>query len=134
MSTAGLPFTQVIPAIAAGDTALGERAQGALLSLLEAFGSMILDHGMLHADPHAGNMLLQADGCLVLLDYGQCKVVSAERLVRTHSHTLCCVHTLKTIGCYDFHAVDLEERGGAGGVEGFHRPSIPGSILPYYQI
>ena len=36
----------------------------------------------MHADPHAGNLLLHPDGGLVLLDFGQCKALSAPRLVR----------------------------------------------------
>jgi serine/threonine protein kinase len=31
------------------------------------------------ADPHPGNLLLQEDGNLVLLDFGQCKALSAAR-------------------------------------------------------
>jgi ubiquinone biosynthesis protein len=38
--------------------------------LLRAFTRQILDHGVFHADPHPGNVLVEADGRLVLLDLG----------------------------------------------------------------
>ncbi len=41
--------------------------------LIDLFSEMILVHGFFHADPHPGNMLVQPDGCLVLLDFGLAK-------------------------------------------------------------
>ena len=38
--------------------------------LFEAYLRMILDHGVLHADPHPGNLLVTDDGRLALLDFG----------------------------------------------------------------
>jgi ubiquinone biosynthesis protein len=38
--------------------------------LLRAFSRQILDHGVFHADPHPGNVLVEASGRLVLLDLG----------------------------------------------------------------
>ncbi|MFQ6171149.1 ABC1 kinase family protein [Oryzobacter sp. R7] len=38
--------------------------------LFQAYLRMILDHGVLHADPHPGNLLLTDDGRLALLDFG----------------------------------------------------------------
>ena len=38
--------------------------------LFQAYLRMILDHGVLHADPHPGNLLVTDDGRLALLDFG----------------------------------------------------------------
>lgn len=39
-------------------------------TLLRAYSQMVLKDGFYHADPHPGNILVQADGTLVLLDFG----------------------------------------------------------------
>jgi len=39
-------------------------------NLLRAFSRQILDHGVFHADPHPGNVLVEDDGRVVLLDLG----------------------------------------------------------------
>jgi predicted unusual protein kinase regulating ubiquinone biosynthesis (AarF/ABC1/UbiB family) len=41
--------------------------------LLEIFCDQILVHGFFHADPHPGNILVQPDGRIVLLDFGLAK-------------------------------------------------------------
>jgi predicted unusual protein kinase regulating ubiquinone biosynthesis (AarF/ABC1/UbiB family) len=41
--------------------------------LLEIFCDQILLHGFFHADPHPGNILVQPDGRIVLLDFGLAK-------------------------------------------------------------
>ncbi|HEY1584333.1 MAG TPA: AarF/UbiB family protein, partial [Polyangia bacterium] len=52
-------------------TALAEPQQkAARAALLRAFSRQILDHGVFHADPHPGNVLVEADGRLVLIDLG----------------------------------------------------------------
>jgi ubiquinone biosynthesis protein len=38
--------------------------------LLEGILGQIFELGVFHADPHAGNVLIDADGCVVLLDFG----------------------------------------------------------------
>lgn len=38
--------------------------------LLEAYCQMVLKDGFYHADPHPGNILVQQDGTIVLLDFG----------------------------------------------------------------
>jgi ubiquinone biosynthesis protein len=44
--------------------------RAARASLLRAFSRQILDHGIFHADPHPGNVLVEPSGRLVLLDLG----------------------------------------------------------------
>lgn len=39
-------------------------------ALLRAFVRQAIDHGLFHADPHPGNILVRADGRVVLLDFG----------------------------------------------------------------
>ena len=41
--------------------------------LVEIFADQILIHGFFHADPHPGNILVQRDGRMVLLDFGLAK-------------------------------------------------------------
>jgi ubiquinone biosynthesis protein len=38
--------------------------------LIEAFMHQIFDNGVFHADPHPGNILVEADGTIVLIDLG----------------------------------------------------------------
>lgn len=62
--------------------------KAARAALLRAFSRQILDHGVFHADPHPGNVLVEASGRLVLLDLGAVERVDAPlraglgRLVR----------------------------------------------------
>ena len=52
-------------------TALAEPEQkAARAALLRAFSRQILDHGVFHADPHPGNVLVEGTGRLVLIDLG----------------------------------------------------------------
>lgn len=39
----------------------------------DLYGSMIFEYDFFHGDPHPGNLLVQDDGTIVLLDYGLCK-------------------------------------------------------------
>lgn len=46
---------------------------------LQCYLTMLLDDGVLHADPHPGNLLLSNDGTLTILDWGLCCYVSKEK-------------------------------------------------------
>lgn len=67
--------------------AQGELQLGALVgSVIELYVKMMLEDGVFHADPHAGNLLVDPDGRLVLLDFGMVLRVDAEtrrRLLHT---------------------------------------------------
>jgi ubiquinone biosynthesis protein len=54
---------------AIGDVA-AERRDGLARALLDCVLRQVLLHGVFHADPHPGNVLLLADGKLGLLDFG----------------------------------------------------------------
>ena len=54
--------------------------------LIELYVQMMLVDGLFHADPHPGNLLVTADGTLVLLDFGMVVRVAADtrlHLIRT---------------------------------------------------
>jgi ubiquinone biosynthesis protein len=65
-----------------------ESQKEARANLLRAFTRQILDHGVFHADPHPGNLLVEDDGRVVLLDLGAVDAVDDQlragikRLVR----------------------------------------------------
>jgi predicted unusual protein kinase regulating ubiquinone biosynthesis (AarF/ABC1/UbiB family) len=46
--------------------------------LIVAFSEMLLQHGLFHADPHPGNLLVAPGPRLVLLDFGQVKEVGPQ--------------------------------------------------------
>jgi predicted unusual protein kinase regulating ubiquinone biosynthesis (AarF/ABC1/UbiB family) len=46
--------------------------------LIVAFSEMLLQHGIFHADPHPGNLLVQTGPRLVLVDFGQVKEVGPQ--------------------------------------------------------
>jgi predicted unusual protein kinase regulating ubiquinone biosynthesis (AarF/ABC1/UbiB family) len=47
-------------------------------NLIEFYGGQLLVHGVFHADPHPGNMLVQPDARIVLLDYGMVVEITPE--------------------------------------------------------
>ncbi|HEX6042148.1 ABC1 kinase family protein [Longimicrobium sp.] len=51
-------------------------------AVVEAYIQMMLVDGIFHADPHPGNLLVRADGALVLLDFGM--VIEVEPAMRHH--------------------------------------------------
>jgi predicted unusual protein kinase regulating ubiquinone biosynthesis (AarF/ABC1/UbiB family) len=50
--------------------------------VVEAYIQMMLVDGLFHADPHPGNLLVRADGALVLLDFGM--VIEVDPVARGH--------------------------------------------------
>jgi ubiquinone biosynthesis protein len=61
-------------------------AQRLSSQVIEAYVQMMLVDGLFHADPHPGNLLVRADGALVLLDFGMMVRVPKEmrlKLIRT---------------------------------------------------
>ena len=51
-------------------------------AVVEAYIQMMLVDGLFHADPHPGNLLVRADGALVLLDFGM--VIQVDPAMRHH--------------------------------------------------
>ncbi|HYH83795.1 MAG TPA: AarF/UbiB family protein, partial [Longimicrobium sp.] len=51
-------------------------------AVVEAYIQMMLVDGIFHADPHPGNLLVQDDGALVLLDFGM--VIEVDPVMRRH--------------------------------------------------
>ncbi|HEY2380613.1 MAG TPA: AarF/UbiB family protein [Terriglobia bacterium] len=47
-------------------------------NLIEFYGGQLLIHGLFHADPHPGNILVQPDARIVLLDYGMVVEITPE--------------------------------------------------------
>jgi predicted unusual protein kinase regulating ubiquinone biosynthesis (AarF/ABC1/UbiB family) len=46
--------------------------------LIVAFSEMLLQHGLFHADPHPGNLLVEPGPKLILVDFGQVKEVGSQ--------------------------------------------------------
>jgi ubiquinone biosynthesis protein len=63
-------------------TALGVDTKAVAETALLAYVRQVLTLGMFHADPHPGNFLVQADGCIGLLDFGL--VGTLDERVREH--------------------------------------------------
>jgi len=62
------------------------RLEGLMTILVELYLKMMLEDGVFHADPHAGNLLVDPAGRIVLLDFGMVLEVEREtrrRLVQT---------------------------------------------------
>ena len=68
--------------IASGEIDLGRVIE----TVVDAYIKMMLEDGVFHADPHAGNLLVDPQGRLVLLDFGMVLQIEREtrrRLVET---------------------------------------------------
>ncbi|WP_091293227.1 ABC1 kinase family protein [Amycolatopsis xylanica] len=59
-----------VPLAAAKNTVPAEKRSALAKSLLDCLLRQVMLHGVFHADPHPGNVLLLADGRLGLLDFG----------------------------------------------------------------
>jgi aarF domain-containing kinase len=62
----------------AGIERIGVRTSDVAKVLMAAFSEMLLKHGLFHADPHPGNLLVAPGPKLVLLDFGQVKEVGPQ--------------------------------------------------------
>jgi predicted unusual protein kinase regulating ubiquinone biosynthesis (AarF/ABC1/UbiB family) len=63
---AGRRIDRLEPLIASGSL----RSDDVVRRVIEVYVRMMLVDGLFHADPHPGNLLVQDDGTLVLLDFG----------------------------------------------------------------
>ena len=61
-----------------GIDAMGVDKKDIARRLVRAYCQMIFVDGTYHADPHPGNILVRADGALILLDFGACAVLSQD--------------------------------------------------------
>ena len=66
--------TTFVDGVKANDLAAIERLgldrQQIALRIMETYSRLIFHDGLYHADPHPGNLLVQADGTVVFLDFG----------------------------------------------------------------
>jgi aarF domain-containing kinase len=62
----------------AGMARLGINSGDVAKILVVAFSEMLLSHGLFHADPHPGNLLVAPGPKLVLVDFGQVKRIGPQ--------------------------------------------------------
>ena len=74
----GTRVDRIGPLVAAGTV----DPEGVVGAVVEAYIQMMLVDGIFHADPHPGNLLVRADGALVLLDFGM--VIEVDPGMRRH--------------------------------------------------
>lgn len=83
---AGDKITHVLDVLAterdAGDAQAHDRITNLLVRVLEAYTRQALDLGVFQADPHPGNLLADAEGNLVVLDFGCAKEVAVAQRAR----------------------------------------------------
>jgi len=76
----GQPLTSLLAEANRGNEVARKTAYACLLPIFEVYGHMILVDGLMHADPHPGNIISLAGGKVGLVDFGNCKALtSAER-------------------------------------------------------
>jgi ubiquinone biosynthesis protein len=89
--------------------------------ILRAFSRQVLDHGLFHADPHPGNMLIEDDGRVVLLDLGA--VDALERPLRRQLGRLVRALALRRTHALAGAVLDLSPPPGA-----IDRPRLEGDL------
>ena len=79
---AGEKITSVLDRLAeardAGDDGTKSEISRLVNKLIEAYARQILELGRFQADPHPGNLLVEPDGGLVILDFGCTKILEPE--------------------------------------------------------
>ena len=79
---AGVTITERLEALAEGrrqgDGAAAGELDGLMDNLLEAWIAMVLEAGLFQADPHPGNLLVDDDGGLIIVDYGCARDVDSD--------------------------------------------------------
>ena len=63
---------------AVGLERLGVSSAAIAKVLIVAFSEMLLQHGLFHADPHPGNLLVAPGPKLILVDFGQVKAIGPQ--------------------------------------------------------
>jgi ubiquinone biosynthesis protein len=78
----GEKITSVLDRLAEARDAGDESAHGELSrlvnKLIEAYARQMLELGRFQADPHPGNLLVEPDNTLVILDFGCTKIIEAD--------------------------------------------------------
>jgi ubiquinone biosynthesis protein len=62
----------------AGDESAHTEISRLVNKLIEAYARQMLELGRFQADPHPGNLLVEPDGTLVILDFGCTKIIEAD--------------------------------------------------------
>ncbi|MFW6205942.1 MAG: ABC1 kinase family protein, partial [Gemmatimonadota bacterium] len=78
----GDPVDELAPRFAAGDLSFDQLME----TLTEVYLRMLLVEGILHADPHPGNLLVDPEGRVALLDWGmviQLRPATRDQIIRT---------------------------------------------------
>lgn len=61
-----------------GITAMGLDRKRIAQTGVNAYFKSVLEDGFFHADPHPGNLLVMANGCIGFMDFGMCGTVTEE--------------------------------------------------------
>lgn len=74
LCTSKILTMQYIPSTKVNDVRNGELS----LELMRFFIEQVIDHGVIHADPHPGNIGVTTDGKIVLYDFGQISTLNKK--------------------------------------------------------
>jgi ubiquinone biosynthesis protein len=87
----GEKITSVLDQLAeardAGDESAHVELSRLLNKLIEAYARQMLELGRFQADPHPGNLLVEPNNTLVILDFGCTKIIDAD-VRRAYAHLL----------------------------------------------